>query len=178
MQPWLTVAADLHADPLAGILGRADADTLTTLAGFFEAQAARLRDAARAATVRAADAERAREARARSKADYLRVGARLNVLTRRYAGNRDAAISEMRNRTGWSAYVIEDIAAKWRREKKRRATLKRNTQIFREKLRGDREAEIAARHDLTARQIRAIYREVAAALHRSNQTALFASMRP
>ncbi len=152
-----------------GPLTNADPDQLLALAGYFERQAQWLRAQADAVRRRRRDSEAAQERYRASRAEFLRLGCLVAVLARRY-GNREAAISQVRNRTGKSLEALNDAVAFWNKEKARRAKHKRDLQIYREDARGDRQTDIAARHRITARRVRDIVAAVSARLHRSALT--------
>lgn len=142
----------LAPDAIAGMLERADADTLATLATFFEHQAERLRGAAAARRQSLKDAETARLGRERARLEFFNLGARLIVLERRYR-NADAAMSEMRNRTGRTLEILTNARAMYVREKKRRAVSRRNIAVWKASIAGEDHADIAARVGVTRRQV-------------------------
>lgn len=102
-----------------------------------------------------------------TKNRFLRLGGLISVLTRRYNGQESAAISQVGNRTGLSREQLAYALTLWTKEKQRRARLKRDLVIYSEDLRGDRQKDIAARHQMTARRVREIVAEVKARIHRA-----------
>jgi hypothetical protein len=153
-------------DAIDALARQADAGTLSALAAFFEAQAKRFRDAAYRQAAKDSGAAKARERRKHAKTDYLKLGARCAVLERRY-GNRAAAVSEMRNRTAWTAEQIERARSLWKRERDARRLLRRNVEIYKAHAAGEATAAIGQRFKLTDRQVRNVISERERALRQS-----------
>lgn len=142
----------------------ADPATLRALSHFFTRQAKRLDDAAHDRERRIRDNANARRRAAENQREFLRIGARLSVIARRY-GNAEAAASEMRNRTGMTAEQIARAGAAWRREKERRQDARRNLAIWKRSVAGEDRNTLARAYGITPRQVNRIISDVERRAH-------------
>lgn len=150
----------------------AQPDHLDALASELEAEAARLRNAAADARARARDAESARLRRADAKREFLRLGARCSVLTRR--GDARTALLEVADRYAVTLEVVREAARLWKAERDARALKARDIAVWKARVAGSQSREIAARFKITTRRVRQIV-EAQERAHRSSHTALFRS---
>lgn len=148
-------------DPLAGIISHANASQLEALAGFFEAQARALRNAAYEVQRKERAAVATQERREKAKADWVKIGARAHVLKTRGLEWPQIALRLL---------VHHDVAraacGKWRKEKSQRARARRDVEIFRLVVQNVERSEIAKRYGISARQVRSIANAVS---HRLTQ---------
>jgi hypothetical protein len=132
-----------------------DPATLTTLAAYFESQAARMRREAERLTQQARDGEKATQRRQESSLRHLLWGCRAAVMVMRGKTWAQAA-----SKIGTTQEIARHAASVWNRSKARRAKDRRNRSIWKEaQLKGSSQAAIAARHGITARRVRMIVDE-------------------
>jgi hypothetical protein len=152
-------------------------EALDALAAFLERQARHLREEAATARQKAQDALLARARRSQARTDFLRLGARLAVLQRR--AGRQAAELQVADRYGVTVEVIRCAATLWRKEKAAREKTRRDRAIWLAAVRGEPQAAIAARFELTARRVRQVIAAAEAHQRRAAKSlTIFSADRP
>lgn len=148
-------------DPLAGLLSNGNAAQLQALAGYFEAQAARLRGAADELKRKERAAIGARDRRKAAKENWIKTGARAHVL--RVRGLEWPTVSA---RLGCTHEQARAACGEWRRKKVERARARRDLAIFKLVCADVERGEIAKRYGITARQVRTIAARLSSELSR------------